>query len=242
MRKQKTKINVYVNYEYWFFSYKNKFKMKPNLEEWYQELIETYSVEKIMFFGNFGLHAMAKELSRLEKITDSIVNTANREIDKDKYDTDALILDSLYSQAAKRKGPNVFVLFVGEGHFETVIQYLKEQGKQVLIYGVKKCFSEKLKSCSSFYVEMPRRMQEQQYYYDLIFKYFKNIPLEGAGRVCNIVKSVAKNSKIREKKIKAAFDELVENGYIIKEGEERQCYSLHVNWYESIKDSLCREI
>lgn len=50
------------------------------------------------------------------------------------------------------------------------IKYLRELKKKVIIYGVKRSLSNKLKSSANSYVEMPRTNQEQHYYYDAILK------------------------------------------------------------------------
>ena len=42
--------------------------MKPNVQEWYDELTEEYNVKKLMFFGDFNGSAIEKELPKLEKL------------------------------------------------------------------------------------------------------------------------------------------------------------------------------
>ena len=108
--------------------------MKPNVQEWYDELTEEYNVKKLMFFGNFNDF------------------------------TDFIILDAIYREAAKKDSPDVFVIFTGDAHFNLAIKYLRELKKKVIIYGVKRSLSNKLKSSANSYVEMPRTNQEQHYY------------------------------------------------------------------------------
>ena len=59
--------------------------MKPNVQEWYDELTEEYNVKKLMFFGDFNGSAIEKELPKLEKITKNVVHTASTKdgVDKD---------------------------------------------------------------------------------------------------------------------------------------------------------------
>ena len=68
---------VFVDYEHWYYGYNNIFSMKPNVEEWYEELTEEYSVKNIVFFGDFHGNSIEKELPRLEKITKNVVHTAS---------------------------------------------------------------------------------------------------------------------------------------------------------------------
>ena len=60
--------------------------------------------------------------------------------------TDFIILDAIYRDAAKKDSPDVFVIFTGDAHFNLAIKYLRELKKKVIIYGVKRSLSNKLKS------------------------------------------------------------------------------------------------
>ena len=130
--------------------------MKPNVQEWYDELTEEYNVKKLMFFGDFNGSAIEKELPKLEKITKNVVHTASTKDGVDKDFTDFIILDAIYREAAKKDSPDVFVIFTGDAHFNLAIKYLRELKKKVIIYGVKRSLSNKLKSSANSYVEMPR--------------------------------------------------------------------------------------
>ena len=93
---------VFVDYEHWYYGYNNIFSMKPNVEEWYEELTEEYSVKNIVFFGDFHGNSIEKELPRLEKITKNVVHTASTKDGVDKDFTDFIILDAIYREAAKK--------------------------------------------------------------------------------------------------------------------------------------------
>ena len=127
--------------------------MKPNVQEWYDELTEEYNVKKLMFFGDFNGSAIEKELPKLEKITKNVVHTASTKDGVDKDFTDFIILDAIYREAAKKDSPDVFVIFTGDAHFNLAIKYLRELKKKVIIYGVKRSLSNKLKSSANSYVE-----------------------------------------------------------------------------------------
>ena len=98
------------------------------------------------------------------------MHTASTKDGVDKDFTDFIILDAIYREAAKKDSPDVFVIFTGDAHFNLAIKYLRELKKKVIIYGVKRSLSNKLKSSANSYVEMPRTNQEQHYYYDAILK------------------------------------------------------------------------
>ena len=67
-KSDKPRAAVFVDYEHWYYGYNNIFSMKPNVQEWYDELTEEYNVKKLMFFGDFNGSAIEKELPKLEKI------------------------------------------------------------------------------------------------------------------------------------------------------------------------------
>ena len=160
-KSDKPRAAVFVDYEHWYYGYNNIFSMKPNVQEWYDELTEEYNVKKLMFFGDFNGSAIEKELPKLEKITKNVVHTASTKDGVDKDFTDFIILDAIYREAAKKDSPDVFVIFTGDAHFNLAIKYLRELKKKVIIYGVKRSLSNKLKSSANSYVEMPRTNQEQ---------------------------------------------------------------------------------
>ena len=71
-KSDKPSAAVFVDYEHWYYGYNNIFSMKPNVQEWYDELTEEYNVKKLMFFGDFNGSAIEKELPKLEKITKNV--------------------------------------------------------------------------------------------------------------------------------------------------------------------------
>ena len=64
----KSTAAVFVDYEHWYYGYKNIFAMRPNVEEWYKELKEEYNVKSITFFGDFHGSPIERDLERLEKL------------------------------------------------------------------------------------------------------------------------------------------------------------------------------
>ena len=65
-KSDKPSAAVFVDYEHWYYGYNNIFSMKPNVQEWYDELTEEYNVKKLMFFGDFNGSAIEKELPKLD--------------------------------------------------------------------------------------------------------------------------------------------------------------------------------
>ena len=217
--------------------------MRPNIEQWYDELEDEYNVKKIMFFGDFN-GSIEKELPRLEKISKNVVHTASTKEGVDKDFTDFIILDAIYREAAKDSSPDVYVIFTGDAHFNLAIQYLRELNKKVIVYGVKYSLSNKLKSSANSYVEMPRTEDEQQYYYDAIFSALSMLSRRRKmGTYGKTIEKVADHSGVSREKIQKALDDLMNNKYIteeVKYYKGKKPKVLQVNWKRAEKDGIWR--
>lgn len=217
-KKGKRSAAVFVDYEHWYYGYHNIFSMKPNVEQWYEELTEEYHVRELIFFGDFHGNAIENELPRLEKITKNVVHTASTKDGVDKDFTDFIILDAIYREAAKKDSPEVFVIFTGDAHFNLAIKYLREIKKKVIVYGVKRSLSNKLKSSANSYVEMPRSRQEQEYYYDAILSSLYILKKRRKmATYSKTVEHVSAHSGVSRERIQAALDDLMNNKYLFME-------------------------
>ena len=56
---------VFVDYEYWFYSYKNKYNLRPDTAAWRAELEKQFDIEDIMIFADFSSPGIGEELAKL---------------------------------------------------------------------------------------------------------------------------------------------------------------------------------
>lgn len=215
-QSRKMEAVVFVDYEHWFYGYMNKFQMKPNVEQWLSELKKDFKIKNLYIFGDFSEPNIEGEMNRLKKITSGIIHTASDKNGVDKDFTDVIILDRIYRYAAKKKSPEVYILFTGDAHFTKVAEYLKELGKRVIVYGVKFSFSNQLKSVSTSYVEMPRQSQEKDHYNDLIFISLNRLRSRPrtVATYWKTVNSVAQYNKVPKDRVQNALDNLLRQKYI----------------------------
>lgn len=245
--KKKPAAAVFVDYEHWYYGYRNKFQMRPNIEEWIEELNDEYEVKKISVFGDFSRYNIGTDLDRLKGITKNIVHTASQKEGVDKDFTDVIMLDAIYRNAAQRKDEDVYILFTGDAHFTKVVEYLKEIGKKVVIYGVKFGFSNQLKSEATSYVEMPRQSQEKNHYIDLILASLSRLRNKPRTVVTywKTVNHVADYNHVSNDKVKIALDNLLKQKYIYEEemiGYRGQIMSvLKTDWERLEADGLWAE-
>ena len=197
--------------------------------------------------GCFSGSAIEKELPKLEKITKNVVHTASTKDGVDKDFTDVIMLDAIYRSVADKENEEVYVLFTGDAHFTKVVQYLKELGKKVVIYGVKYGFSNRLKSEATSYVEMPRQSQEKNHYNELILTSLNRLRNKPKTTVTygKTVKSVSEYNHVPYEKVKLALDNLLKQKYILE--KEQMGYRGHmvtvleVDWDRLNADGLWTE-
>ena len=75
-KPQKERALVFVDYEHWFFGYKNLFGLKPNIKEWYDSICTRFQVEEAFFFADFtGIPVLKDEPGHIRTVSDSIIET-----------------------------------------------------------------------------------------------------------------------------------------------------------------------
>lgn len=213
----KPKAAVFVDYEHWYYGYHNKVQMKPNVEEWLEELKQEFEIDKLFIFGDFSEPRIEAELEKLKQLTEHVVHTASTKEGVDKDFTDVIILDAIYRSMAEKNEDDVYVLFTGDAHFKKVAEYIKEKGKKVIIYGVKFAFSNALKSVATSYVEMPRQEQERSHYNELILSSLDHLRKKNARKrpsYWKTIENVSSYNHVPKKRVQTALDGLISQKYI----------------------------
>lgn len=243
-RRGKSTAVAFVDYEHWFYGYSNSFQMKPNVEEWLHEVKSDFKVKNLYVFGDFSEPNIEKDLNRLKKITSGVVHTASDKTGVDKDFTDVIMLDYIYRYAARKKSPDIYILFTGDAHFLKVAEYLKELGKKVIIYGVKFGFSNQLKSVSTSYVEMPRQSQEKDHYNELILASLHRLRRKPKTLITywKTINSVADYNKVSKDRVKTALDGLLKQKYISRHEQVgyngKMVDALRVDWDKIERDGI----
>ena len=145
-RNKKKKAIAFVDYEYWFYSCKERFNLYPNLQRWKDEIAKRFELKDIMVFGDFSHENIAGDLHKVRSITNTVIETSNTFMRKKKDMTDFIMLDYIYQTIEQQKGIDTYILFTGDGHFQTVVKCLKEKKKSVIVCGIEDSFSKQLQS------------------------------------------------------------------------------------------------
>ena len=76
-RNKKNKAIAFVDYEYWFYSCKERFNLYPNLQRWKDVLAKRFELKDIMVFGDFSRENIAGDLHKVRSITNTVIETSN---------------------------------------------------------------------------------------------------------------------------------------------------------------------
>ena len=148
-RNKRKKAIAFVDYEYWFYSCKERFNLYPNLQRWKDEIAKRFELKDIMVFGDFSHENIAGDLHKVRSITNTVIETSNTFMRKKKDMTDFIMLDYIYQTIEQQKGIDTYILFTGDGHFQTVVKCLKEKKKSVIVCGIEDSFSKQLRDTAS---------------------------------------------------------------------------------------------
>lgn len=242
--KTEKKAIAFIDYEYCFYSYLDTHKIKPCPMIWRKKLEEKYELSDIMVFGDFTQKEISEELRKLRSITNTIIETSNVFLERKKDMTDFIMLDYIYQSVEARKDVDTYILFTGDGHFQSVVKYLRQRKKNVVVCGVRETMSAQLRSVASEIVELPIEEERYIHYYKLIAsnmnyveQYPKIIPT-----FVRTVENVAKKNNLSEELITDMLRRMIQKGYMIQKvkklsnGEVRV---LEASWDKMIEDGIC---
>lgn len=216
---QKPRAVVFVDYEHWYYSYKKLYHMEPDLRGWYDELARTYEIAELMFFGAFAQADLKYEAPKIRALTNTIIATDNKSPFHKKDMTDFIMLDYIYQRELENDRNEVYVIFTGDGHFQSVVRYLtQKRHKTVVVYGVREAFSRQLQAAATNAVQLPAEGTVIAACYRLIVDNFNYIAEHPEKRIIptfqNTVAAVARHSGMGEQIVHAALQQMLDLGYV----------------------------
>ena len=236
---------IFIDFEHWTISLSNLFGLRPNVQGFYEDIIKRFTVKKIMVFGDFSSNILNVEKERWNDIPCEIIDTQYESLYKKEL-TDFVMLDAIYRQAQSDKRTVNYLLFTGDGHFSYVSKYLREQKKNVIIYGIRGAFSSGLKDEADEIIELPSEKDEKERYFRLIIDNFNYIYNNDKSRIFPTFRSTAAiisaRYNIPEERIREALQELLDRGILYK-SLTRVDYAntvkiLKVEWKKAINAGL----
>lgn len=200
------------------------YNMKPDLKSWVGTITKMADVKEILFFADFSNPSIASDIPRIRGFSNRIIETRNVNPHSEKDFTDFIMLDHIYQLAHEKDDTEMFIIFTGDAHFNSVVAFLKTFcKKQVVVFGVKGAFSNQLKLSASSWVELPAEDEMNKVYYDMILKNFRYLESHGkpGGKITfnKTVETVAACNRVNRDYVAQALSELVNKGYIMTKTE-----------------------
>lgn len=241
-RKTK-KAMIFIDYEYCFYSYVDTHKIKPCPTVWKKKLEEKHDIADIMVFGDFAQKEISEELRKIRTITNTIIETSNVFMERKKDMTDFIMLDYIYQSVDVRKDVDTYILFTGDGHFQSVVKYLRQKKKKVIVCGIRETMSSQVRAVATEVIELPIDEERCINYFKLIaanMSYVEQFP-KIIPTFMRTVENVAKKNNLSEELVTTMLRRMIQKGYIIQkvrklsQGEVRV---LETCWDKMLEDGI----
>ncbi len=241
--KSTKKAIVFVDYEYWFYSYKTLYGMRPNPKDLRTMLEKKYDIADIMVFGDFSSPGMDAEPGKLRNITNAIIETGNTFNRHKKDMTDFVMLDYIYQYDVQNPKVGTYIICTGDGHFQSVIKYLvQKKKKNVVVYGVRNSISRQLRDVATQVVQVPGEDELEKYYCNLIIKNMEAV--RGNPRVTptfmGTAETIAGRYQVNVDEIKAVLAKMLEQGYLYKKQKymgKKKCVKMLAADWDKIREA-----
>lgn len=232
---------VFVDYESWIFGLKNKYDQEPDIDSWFKGVKSKGNINSIYFFADLSQEIIKKDIIKIRRVSNNIIDCSNPRTKKD-Y-TDFIILDRIYQTFFYNQDIQQFILFSGDGHFSSVVTFLKNyRDKTVGIYAVKGSLNENLRLCASWYEEIGPADEDIKVT-DLLLSSIHWAESSGIKPTfLKTVENTAHKHNVNEAIVKKNLMELISRGYISQPIETldngSQIKTLKTDWDKLREDSL----
>ncbi len=214
---RRKKTMVFVDYEYWFYSYKTRYGIRPNPAKWRASLEEKYNIDDVMVFADFSSPGLSGELDSIREMTNTIIETESDTQKAKKDMTDFVMLDYIYQCADSRRDIGTYILFTGDGHFQSVVKYLtQKKRKKVILFGVTDSFSKRLSSVADEVNLLPLDGE----FYETNMRYIV-LDLDYCSGKKTIIptinstaEAVSRQRHLPEEQVKATIIKMLDEGYL----------------------------
>lgn len=237
--KRKPRAVAFVDYEHWFISLDKMYHVRPDIKAWRDSLSERFEMQEIIFFADFSNPSIRQEIPRIREVSNYIIETQNTSTNFKKDFTDFIMLDHIYQKAIKAPEIENFILFSGDGHFNSVSNYLISQlGKKVGIYAIRGAMSNQLRNTASWVELLPVIEDPYLETYRFILKNLKFLKENKAKKAYPTfwatVEAVSRLHNLKRKTVAEALRSMLEKGYITQKevnfSAEKKIQTLTVEW------------
>lgn len=237
------KAMVFVDFEHWYYSYRDNFNMKPEPEKVFQNLKGKYDIEEIMVFADLSRSELQECLSDIRPSMATVIDTGESFFQRKKSVTDFVMLDQIY-RAAARSDIGTFIILTGDGHFHFVVEYLTELERNVVVYGVTGSVSRALRNVAPAYEELPAEEERYRSYFTMVAAQmaFLNDKTNVTPTFLKTAEQVATYNNVPRDRIIDAVKRMIDIGYLYQKDQPtafgRDIRALKANWDLMIRDGI----
>ena len=243
--KQKKAI-AFVDYEHWYISLYRNYGARPNIGLWFDDIKKRATLTEAVFFADFSHQSLADEIRRIRLFSNKIVDTRSATGNSKKDFTDFIVLDHIYQKALSNSDIDLFILLTGDGHFSSVVSFLKNiYSKEVGVYGVKNSFSRQLRETASWSIELPFAEEIAERYIKLVLDSIVEFEKSSPGKIITVSKVLqiaATKPNVSENELQSAIKTLIEKGYLsqreVASRNRRSETALFIDWNKLSRESI----
>ncbi len=238
---------AFVDYEHWYISLDKMYNTRPDIKAWRDSLSEKYELQEIIFFADFSNLSLRAEIPRIREVSNYIIETQNTSSNRKKDFTDFIMLDHIYQKAINSPKSETFILFSGDGHFNSVCNYLISQlGKKVGVYAIRGAMSNQLRNTASWVELLPALTDPHINTYRAILKNLQYLENNSAKKTYPTywatVDAVSKFNDLKRKEVAESLRLMIAKKYIIQKevcfGPKKKIQSLSVDWKKCRTDGI----
>ena len=244
---KKKKAIAFVDYEYWFYSYRTRFGITPDPSRWLEDIKKSYDVTQLWFFGDFSNPALREEVGKIRCVTNNIIETGNTYHNKKKDMTDFIMLDYIYRAADENRRVRTYLVFTGDGHFQSVVNYLTEKKKKkVVLCGIRDSMSRQLETVASDLILYPKDEVKFRKYAEMIVSNMAYVADKESiiPTFWGTVEAVVRYNNVPKEAVVDTLKKMIDIGYLLRRERKIKFKNtvtvLTANWELLIKDGFWR--
>lgn len=133
--------------------------------------------------------------------------------------TDFVMLDYIYQNVTSRNDVGTYIIFTGDGHFQSVVKYLvQKRHKKVVVYGVTDTFSKRLQGVASDIRLLPDEEELNNSYMRMIVSNLAHVETKAniIPTFWGTIEAVSKRNNVPDDRVKATLLRMMANGYVFQ--------------------------
>lgn len=211
---------AFVDYETWLYGCSNQYHTEPDVMGWFTNLKDKGQIDDVLFFADLTKDPTRNQALRLRSISNNIIDCSKGDREKD-Y-SDFIMLDHIYQRLIRQPDIKQFILFTGDGHFQSVVAFLKNFNDKIIgIYSLKGSLSPQLAEAANWYVEIVPPDEQDKRNAAITKLIIDNLlRLEDQGKIATFNKTISVihsgNPQYREDEVRSILSAMVSDNRILK--------------------------